>query len=118
MKIYNKLEYKKFRQELRKNLTTAEIKLWKCLQNSQLEGRKFRRQHSIGNYIVDFYCPKEKLAIELNGNVHLNANNEQYDVNRDNYLKTLGIKVLRFENDDIFNKTEIVIENIKSNFIK
>lgn len=52
------------------------------------------------------------------GSIHFNANNEQYDINRENYLKTLGIKILRFENDDIFKKTEIVLENIKSNFIK
>jgi very-short-patch-repair endonuclease len=118
MKIYNKQENKKIRKELRKNLTPAEIKLWKCIQNSQLEGRKFRRQHSIGNYIVDFYCPKEKLVIELTGNIHLNANNEEYDIIRETYLSDLGIKVIRFENDEIFKKPEIVLENIKSNFKK
>jgi len=118
MKIYNKQEYKELRKELRKNLTPAEIKLWKHLQNSQFEGRKFRRQHSIGNYIADFYCPKEKIVVELIGSIHFNANNEQNDINRENYLKTLGIKILRFENDDIFKKTEIALVNIKSNFIK
>jgi len=90
--------------------------LWKCLQNSKFEGRKFRRQHSIGQYIIDFYCPIEKLAIELKGSVHFNPINEQYDLLRNEYLQSLGIIVIRFENREIFEKIEIVLESIKSNF--
>jgi very-short-patch-repair endonuclease len=114
--IHNKTELKSLRKGLRKNLTPAEAKLWKFLQNSQLEGRKFRRQHSIGRYIIDFYCPKEKLAIELDGNGHSNPINQQYDLLRSGYLNTLNIKVIRFENKDIFEKVETVLEIIKSNF--
>ena len=71
-KKVNNLPYlKTFRKELRNNLTPAEAKFWKIVQNKNLEGRKFRRQHSVGNYILDFYCPSEKLAVELDGEVHL-----------------------------------------------
>jgi very-short-patch-repair endonuclease len=117
MIIHNQKSQKEFRRELRKNLTPAEAKLWKYLQNSQLDGRKFRRQHSVGQYIIDFYCPKEKLAVELDGNSHFNSVNEQYDIKRSEYLNSLGINVVRFENKDIFEKTEIVLESIKSHFI-
>jgi len=116
MYIHNKKELKGKRRELRKNLTPAETKLWKYLQDSQLEGRKFRRQHSIGQNIIDFYCPKEKLAVELDGNIHFNPVNGQYDLLRDKYITSLGIKVIRFKNKDIFEKSEIVLEAIKSNF--
>lgn len=116
MYIHNKKELKNLRKELRKNLTPAETKLWKYLQNSKLEGRKFRRQHSIGQYIIDFYCPKEKLAIELDGNIHFNPINQQYDLSRSEYLNSFGIKVIKFENKEIFENIEIVSEIIKSNF--
>lgn len=90
--------------------------MWIALQNKQLENRKFRRQHSIGNYIVDFYCPSEKLAIELDGAEHFTLEGSDYDFNRDKYLNSLGIKVLRFENKNIFNNLEAVLEQIKSSF--
>lgn len=80
--LNNRKYLKEFRKELRNNATKAESQLWKTLQKSQLEGRKFRRQHSIGNYIVDFYCPKEKLIVELDGQVHDNIMNEEYDTKR------------------------------------
>ena len=63
-------ELKTFRRELRHNLTPAEAALWKMIRGSRLDGRKFRRQHSVGLYILDFYCPAEKLAVELDGQVH------------------------------------------------
>jgi very-short-patch-repair endonuclease len=89
-KMNNKKYLKKYRKELRNNPTKAESMLWKALQKKQLEGRKFRRQHSLGNYIVDFYCPTEKLIVELDGSVHENFINEEYDFNRMEYLKSLG----------------------------
>jgi very-short-patch-repair endonuclease len=116
MQIHNKSKYKELRKNLRKNLTPAETKLWKQLKNSQLAGRKFRRQHSIGDFVVDFYCPREKLIIELIGNVHLNPVNEEYDFKRNNYLRSLGFEVLRIENEEVFKKTEVVLETIKSKF--
>jgi very-short-patch-repair endonuclease len=68
-KLYNKRELKDYRRALRNKSTSAEVTLWNFLKNGQL-GRKFRRQHSIGNYITDFCCPSEKLIIELDGNSH------------------------------------------------
>jgi very-short-patch-repair endonuclease len=69
-RIHNRVELKPFRKKLRNNSTSAEATLWTYLKNRQLEGRKFRRQHSIGNYIADFYCPEEQLVIELDGEGH------------------------------------------------
>ena len=109
---------KTFRTALRNNLTPAEAFLWIQLQKSQLEGRKFRRQHSIGNYIVDFYCPSEQLAIELDGDGHFNATAEEYDKERDLFIAQFGILVLRFENKQVFDNLEAVFEEIKSNFRK
>ena len=67
------------------------------LQKRQLKGRKFRRQHSIENFIVDFYCPEEKLIIELDGEIHKNATAEEKDRKRDKRLEELGFKIIRFK---------------------
>src|SRR5436190_22578402 len=95
----NNLSYlKDTRKVLRTNSTTAEATLWTFLKNSQLEGRKFRRQHSIENYILDFYCPSEKINVELDGAGHYTNDGTEQDKIRDEFLTQLGIKVLRFEN--------------------
>jgi very-short-patch-repair endonuclease len=113
----NNLPYlKTFRKKLRNNLTPAEAKFWTLVQNSKLEGRKFRRQHSVGNYILDFYCPSEKLAIELDGEVHFNATAQEKDAERTLFLNYYGIKVLRFENKLVFEQTEQVLDEIKESF--
>jgi len=84
-----------------KNLTQAELKLWSCLSKKQLKGFKFRRQHPIPPYIVDFYCPAAKLAIEVDGDSHYGE--ESYDIQRQNFLERQGISVLRFTNNEIYN---------------
>jgi len=116
MKIYNKEILKDTRKVLRKNLTKAEAILWKALKNKQIDGRKFRRQHSVGNYILDFYCPSEKLNIELDGMPHFTIIGEKKDKKRDEYLRTLGIKIIRFENRDIYNNLSGVLDVIQENF--
>ena len=116
-KIFNRKYLKPRRSELRNSLTAAEIVLWKHISKSRLEGRKFRRQHSIGNYIVDFYCPSERLVIELDGKDHFTIHGEMADSKRENYFKSLNINVVRFENRDIFNNCEAVLEEIKRNFL-
>jgi len=93
----------------------AEIRLWQYLQRSQLEGHKFRRQHSIGNYIVDFYCPLEKLTVELDGGQHYTEEAENYDEQRTTFLNKLGIRVIRFTNTMVFENIEWVLEEIKRN---
>ena len=115
-KLNNHKYLKEYRKELRKNPTKAESQLWKALQKSQLAGRRFRRQHSIGNYIVDFYCVNEKLIVELDGQVHDNFVNEEYDRKRTEYLENLGFKVLRFENYLVFEQLDMVLEAIKVKF--
>jgi len=116
--IHNHPKLKQKRKDLRNNSTPAEIRLWKYLRNKQLNNRKFRRQHSIGNFIVDFYCPFEKLVIEIDGSIHTNVINEEYDANRTKILNSLNIKVIRFTNDEIFNNLENVISKITNSFDK
>ncbi len=105
-----------FRKELRHHLTPAEAKLWTLLKQSQLDGRKFRRQHSVGYYILDFYCPSERLAVELDGAVHDSESAQEYDRERDMFLGYYRIKVLRFENKLVFQQTEAVLMEIKNSF--
>jgi very-short-patch-repair endonuclease len=105
------------RKKLRNNLTSAEAFLWKYLQKRKLEGRKFRRQHSIENYIVDFYCAEEKLIIELDGQVHFNVVQQEYDEKRTKELEDLDFKVIRFENKQVFEETTLVLKTIKSYFL-
>ena len=118
MALHNRKYLKKNRKALRSNLTPAEAELWNYLKDGQLSGRKFRRQHSIGNYILDFYCPSEKLAIELDGQVHRHIVAEQVDVERDKALQELGIIVIRFENKEVFQNIEAVLQEISSSFSK
>ncbi len=105
-----------FRKKLRKDLTPAEAKRWTLLNGSQLDGRKFRRQHSVGRYILDFYCPSEHLAIELDGAVHDNDAAQAHDLDRRKFLEQMGIKVLRFENKLVFQQTEGVLVEIRRHF--
>ena len=111
--LFNKKELGKYRTTLRKNLTSAEASLWNLLKTRQISGHNFRRQHSIGNFIVDFCCPKQMLIIELDGNIHGEKQQILKDELRDNYLKDLGFTVLRFENKLVFQDPEFVINEIK-----
>ncbi len=104
------------RKKLREQLTPAEARLWQVLRGNKLEGRKFRRQHSIEDYIVDFYCPSEKLIIELDGQVHQQNENSRNDIERDARLKQLGFTVLRFDNRTILKNIEEVLTTITSYF--
>ncbi|PTX45187.1 very-short-patch-repair endonuclease [Christiangramia gaetbulicola] len=115
-RIHNKKYLKPNRKKLRKSLTPAEAFLWKQIQNKKLEGRKFRRQHSIENYIADFYCPQERLVIELNGEVHNNETAREYDRKRTEVLNNLGITVIRFENKMVFENLHYVLDEIRQNF--
>ncbi|MBN4070857.1 DUF559 domain-containing protein [Olleya sp. AH-315-F22] len=116
--IHNRKYLKGFRRDLRNNATISEKHLWKALRRSQLEGRKFRRQHSIENFIVDFFCPSEKLIIEIDGIVHDNFINNEYDFKRTERLNELGYKVIRFTNDEIKNNIDLVLQAIKEEFKK
>jgi very-short-patch-repair endonuclease len=111
-KIFNRPENTTRRQNLRNNATQPEQKLWAILRGKQL-GVKFRRQHGIGLYIVDFYCPEAKLVIEVDGDSHYTETAQQQDVQRDAYLQSLDLRVLRFTNQDINQNMVGVYEMIK-----
>jgi very-short-patch-repair endonuclease len=116
MRLNNLKGMKSRRAQLRANLTPAEAALWKALQRSQLGGRKFRRQHSVGMYVLDFYCPREKLAVELDGAAHDSEVAQHRDGRRDRYLAELGVRVLRFENREVMRNLEGVLEAIRERF--
>jgi very-short-patch-repair endonuclease len=99
-------------RKLRKELTPAESKLWAYLRRDKLNGVNFRRQHAIGNFIVDFVSIKGKLVIELDGSQHLEQ--AQYDVERTRYLVSQGYRVIRFWNNDVMNDIEGVIRMIET----
>jgi very-short-patch-repair endonuclease len=108
--------FKTFRTTLRKNLTPAEAAFWNLVKNSRLDGRKFRRQHRDCNYILDFYCPSERLGIELDGEVHFNEPAREYDFERKLFLQHFGIKVVRLENKWVFEEPEQVLRIIRNSF--
>jgi len=110
--IHNRYELKAQRKYLRNHATSAEAVFWRYLKKKQVGGLKFRRQHSIGPFIVDFYCPELKLAVELDGNPHSLPQGEEYDANRDKYLQKLGILVFRFENRYVFDYPMDIVEEI------
>lgn len=93
-------------------MTFSEARLWSCLKGKQLKGRKFRRQHSIGNYIVDFFCYSENLVIEVDGTSHDNYPAEKYDIERDRFLKQNGFKVLRINAIEIKDNLDGVLQEI------
>ncbi|MDN3204714.1 endonuclease domain-containing protein [Algoriphagus sediminis] len=99
-------------RELRRKLTPAERVLWNLLRKKALEGFKFRRQHPIRNFIADFYCHSNKLVIELDGSIHDEVSQSEYDKGRTEELKELGITVIRFRNEEVFETTEDVLKRI------
>ncbi len=98
---------------MRSNMTKEEFKLWNILRAGRFYGYKFKRQVLIGDYIVDFVCPKEKLIIELDGGQHNESENIIYDSKRTEYLKQNGYEVIRFWNNDVMNNIDTVCEVIK-----
>jgi len=116
--IYNNQLLKQRRGELRKNQTEAEKILWSCIRNKLIAKFKFFRQYSVGVYILDFYCPRARLAIELDGDRHKNEDNRAYDHVRDLYLEGHDICTLRFWNDEILKDLDSALEVIKKNLTR
>jgi very-short-patch-repair endonuclease len=104
---------KKRRRELRNFATPAETRLWGNLRRKQLLGKKFNRQYSVGKYVLDFYCVECNLAIELDGAYHFDVLRQEYDAERSRYLEGLGIQIIRFENQTVFQNIEGVLETIR-----
>ncbi len=111
-KIFTKIEYKQRRQTLRNNMTEPEKRLWGILRNHQL-GVKFRRQHGIGHYIVDFYCPELKLIIEVDGESHFSEDAQAYDKIRDKFMLELGLTTIRITNTEIMQNIDGVCEYLQ-----
>ncbi|MBX3650914.1 MAG: endonuclease domain-containing protein [Burkholderiales bacterium] len=101
---------KTFARSLRKSETDAERKIWQQLRSRNLNGAKFRRQHPIGHYVVDFICINEKLIIELDGSQH--QQHKDYDAERTAFLEQSGYRVLRFWDNDVLLRTESVMQAI------
>ena len=99
-------------RQLRMNLTDSERALWSRLRNKQISGVQFYRQKPIGDYIVDFYAPGAKLVIEVDGEQHLEGSHFQSDRRRDEYLASLGLKVLRFNSREVMKERDGVLEVI------
>jgi very-short-patch-repair endonuclease len=108
---YNK-DLKEYSRRLRRNMTDAEGLLWSKMRGKQLKGCQFNRQKPIGNYIVDFYCRKAKLVIEVDGGQHYGYDSRQKDRIRDTYMSQHGVKVLRFSDREIFENIDGVVETI------
>ena len=99
---------------LRNNMTQAEILLWEALKGNKLMDTKFRRQHPISQFIVDFYCHKHKLVIELDGSIHNLEEQKERDVGREAMLKDLGLTIIRFTNYEVENNLSTVLASIRN----
>lgn len=111
MLYYNK-KLKYTARTLRKNMTDTEKLLWSRIRRKQLKGYQFYRQKTIGNYIVDFYCPSAKLVIELDGSQHYTNEGKQKDQVRDQYLIGIGLQVMRYPSTDVFSNIDGIVDEI------
>lgn len=116
---FNKSSEKEKRRNFRKNQTFCEKIMWTYLRDRKTLGYKFKRQFSIDHYVIDFYCPELKLAIELDGSIHDIPDQKEYDALRQEYLEKFGITFCRITNDELmsnanmaFNKIEQGISNL------
>ena len=114
--LHNRTDMKDVRKLLRNDGTKAEAALWNLLKNKQLLGRKFRRQHSIGRHVLDFYCPAEKLCIELDGQGHYTPGGSQADWLKEHFVGEHGILVIRIENKAVFKWPEEVLGYVATHF--
>jgi len=111
--FFNRGSEKDKRQELRNSMPKAEVLLWVRLKGRQLLQCKFRRQFSIGAFVIDFYSPEIKLGIELDGDSHFGEGARQYDHERQTFIESFGIKIIRFLNVDIYENLDGVMEAIE-----
>jgi len=111
--LYNQSQFRDRRRILRANSTEAEKLLWRQLRNRRVNGLRFFRQYSVGPYILDFYCPQVRLAVEVDGGQHAEEENMLYDKGRSLYLEGLDIRTLRFWNNEVIKYTAVVMEAIQ-----
>jgi very-short-patch-repair endonuclease len=111
-KHFNKQKMKKRRRELRKNMTYCEKLVWAYLRKKQMQVR-FLRQYSVDNYVIDFYCTKLKLAVEIDGDVHDVPEQKIYDEKRQCYLENFGITFVRIKNEELLGNPNLAFERIE-----
>ena len=109
MKVFNTLQTRKHRKTLRKNQTDAEKMLWSRFRSKQFNGLKFYRQYGIGKYIADFYCPKLKLVIEIDGGQHYDEKGILKDTKRDEYFAFMRVELIRFNNVELLKNIDGVL---------
>ncbi len=117
-RIYNRQTGNIRRRQLRNEMTKAEAILWSKLRRRQMKGYKFRRQFGIENYVIDFYCPELKLAIEVDGDSHFIGNAPADDIIRQKDIEEYGIIFLRFQNDEIYRNLNGVLFTIEEKIKK
>ncbi len=105
------------KKELRLKRTPAENKLWFYLRDKRFEKLKFRRQHGVGPYIVDYYCPQKSLVIEIDGDIHAHPDQIKKDEQRTDYLNKRGLQVLRYNNEDLLKNLEGVLEDLRNHML-
>ncbi|BAY84884.1 hypothetical protein NIES267_43820 [Calothrix parasitica NIES-267] len=110
--IYNKKSEKDKRRKLRQDIVKAEKIIWNRIRNRQIEDCKFRRQYSVDKFVIDFYNPILKLAIEIDGESHFQEGAAEYDKERQIYIESLGITFVRFTNNDVYENLDGVLESI------
>ena len=115
---YNRTSEKEIRRELRQQQTPAERILWHYLRNRKLLGVKFRRQYSIDKYVIDFYCPELRLAVESDGSVHELPENKVNDAIRQKYLENYGAKFIRIKNEELLGNSEKAFARIEEEIKK
>jgi very-short-patch-repair endonuclease len=98
---------------LRVTMTVAEKRLWEKIKGRKIKGFRFNRQKPLGAFIVDFYCRKAKLVIEVDGGIHLKEEIRREDQNKDEYFESIGLRVLRFTNEEVLTQIEYVLEKIE-----
>ncbi len=113
--LYNKQKVLNQRRYLRSHMTEPEILVWSRLKNKQLYDVKFRRQYSVGNYILDFYAPQYKVGVEIDGSGHFSYDKKLSDQKRSEFLNNLGIKVLRYTNIEVASDLDSVLNDIWNN---
>ena len=121
-KHYNKSSEKEKRRKLRQNQTNAEELVWRYLRNKQMLGYKFKRQYSVNHFVIDFYCPELKLAVEVDGASHNNLEQQEYDIQRQKYMESFNIKFVRIKDEELlgnpnqeFMKIEDAIKLLEKN---
>ncbi|MBI3231478.1 MAG: endonuclease domain-containing protein [Candidatus Doudnabacteria bacterium] len=112
MRQHNKTVLKTLRQKLRKTATPAERKIWSIIKNRKIKDLRFFRQYSVGNCILDFYCPAIRLCLEIDGGQHFEEKNKIDDQTRTEFLNSSNIEVLRFQNNDVLQNIEGVYNKI------